>query len=337
MLCCRIDKKGSLFFNHTLLRLGGRQFGEQLSLIKRYKKRGNNELGRELSKKLMGRLQIYQEVTPISHFIQIYLQIIDFMIVNEKQLHRAVPILLKVLHHLSEYQSEQYSVYLALMKTYLKLNEMDNFVKILENCRFFISQMFRQCSLLVDYPLQRIVLMLLLRENTQKALGYSKKLIQQLKSNQYFEGQSRQKYLSKLHWDRNNILVSLGRYYQAYSSCESVLQQIESVESYYPDYWIEGVLCLSKCWLTIGETNSVNSIALQKKISRAIELSFSRGNIEMVFVIYQIGLKVIGKCEDNNLPCTLQYQPAFEQAKIEFNQTQAEIFSLLSQQSGQSL
>ena len=49
------------------------------------------------------------------------------------------------------------------MKTYLKLNQIDNFVKILENCRLFISQMFRQCSMLVDYPLQRIVLMLLLR------------------------------------------------------------------------------------------------------------------------------------------------------------------------------
>ena len=56
------------------------------------------------------------------------------------------------------------------------------------------------------------------------------------------------------------------------------------------------MLCLSKCWLEIGEVNSVNGVTLQKKISRAIELSFSRENIEMVFVIYQIGLKVISKC-----------------------------------------
>lgn len=85
-----------------------------------------------------------------------------------------------------------------------------------------------------------------------------------------------------------------------------MLQQIETVDSYYPDYWIEGVLCLSKCWLEIGEVNSLNGATLQKKISRAIELSFSRENIEMVFVIYQMGLKVISKSEDNNLPCNLQ-------------------------------
>jgi hypothetical protein len=32
----------------------------------------------------MGKLYEYQYVTPISHFIEIYLQIIDFMVVNEK-------------------------------------------------------------------------------------------------------------------------------------------------------------------------------------------------------------------------------------------------------------
>lgn len=41
LLCCRIDKKGNIYFHHTILRLGGRQFGEEISLIKRSKKKGN--------------------------------------------------------------------------------------------------------------------------------------------------------------------------------------------------------------------------------------------------------------------------------------------------------
>jgi hypothetical protein len=28
LLGCRIDKKGNIYFHHTILRLGGRQFGE---------------------------------------------------------------------------------------------------------------------------------------------------------------------------------------------------------------------------------------------------------------------------------------------------------------------
>jgi hypothetical protein len=79
----------------------------------------------------MGRLHEYQQVTPMSHFIEIYLQVIDFMVVDEGELHRAVPILLKVLSHLGESEAEQYPIYLSLMKTYLKLSEMDNFVKTL--------------------------------------------------------------------------------------------------------------------------------------------------------------------------------------------------------------
>jgi hypothetical protein len=79
----------------------------------------------------MGKLHYYQYVTPINHFIEIYLQIIDFMVVNEEELQRAVSILLKVLSHLGDCEAEQYPIYLSLMKTYIKLNEMENFVKAL--------------------------------------------------------------------------------------------------------------------------------------------------------------------------------------------------------------
>lgn len=72
----------------------------------------------------MSRLQFYRYVTPMSHFIQIYLHIIDLMIVEQGELHKAIPILHKVLVHLSEYEVEQYSVYLALLRTYLKLSEL---------------------------------------------------------------------------------------------------------------------------------------------------------------------------------------------------------------------
>jgi hypothetical protein len=85
------------------------------------------------------------------------------MIVNESELNRAVSILLKVLSHLGDSEAEQYPIYLSLMKAYLKLNQIENFVKCLENCRLLISQMFKQYSPLLDYPLQRIVIMILLK------------------------------------------------------------------------------------------------------------------------------------------------------------------------------
>lgn len=46
LLGCRIDKQGNIYFHHTMLRLGSRQFGEEISLIKRSRKKGNIELGR---------------------------------------------------------------------------------------------------------------------------------------------------------------------------------------------------------------------------------------------------------------------------------------------------
>jgi hypothetical protein len=46
LLGCRIDKKGNIYFHHIVLRLGDRQFGEEITLIKLAKKKGNRQLGR---------------------------------------------------------------------------------------------------------------------------------------------------------------------------------------------------------------------------------------------------------------------------------------------------
>lgn len=131
ILSCRIDRKGAIYFHPTVLRLGGRQFGEEIALIRRSRKKGSFEIAREVSKKVMSRLQYYRNVTPMSHFIQINLEVVDLMVVERGELHRAVPILLKVLAHLNGCEIEQYSVYLSLMKTFLKLNELLNFIKTL--------------------------------------------------------------------------------------------------------------------------------------------------------------------------------------------------------------
>lgn len=72
-----------MIFQSTALRLGNRQFGEEVSLIRKARKKGQSELSRNLSKKVMSRLQYYKFVTPVSHFIQIYLQLIDLMIVEK--------------------------------------------------------------------------------------------------------------------------------------------------------------------------------------------------------------------------------------------------------------
>ena len=41
LLGCRIDKKGEIFFHHRVLRMGERQFGEEIALIRRARKKGN--------------------------------------------------------------------------------------------------------------------------------------------------------------------------------------------------------------------------------------------------------------------------------------------------------
>lgn len=136
--------------------------------------------------------------------------------------------------------------------------------------------------------------------------------------------------MSKLEWDKSNILVAMGKASQAFQDCLHKLAQIEQTTTYYPDYWVEGVLCLSKCWLALPETNSVSSAELQKRVGHAIELAFARENLEMVFVLFQAGREVVGRCEELGLPTLLSSQAAFEQAKIEFHETQSEIFLLLA-------
>lgn len=41
--------------------------------------------------------------------------------------------------------------------------------------------MFKQYSPLLDYPLQRIIIMILLKEDTKRALTYSQRIIKELK------------------------------------------------------------------------------------------------------------------------------------------------------------
>jgi len=41
LLGCRIDKKGEIYFHHRVLRMGERQFGEEIALIRRARKKGN--------------------------------------------------------------------------------------------------------------------------------------------------------------------------------------------------------------------------------------------------------------------------------------------------------
>lgn len=86
---------------------------------------------------------------------------------------------------------------------------------------------------------------------------------------------------------------------------------IEENTDYEPDYWIEGVLCLSKCWLEISQINSINGAEVQRRIARALELAFSRENMEMVFVLYQSGLKVLSRCKESDLPTFLDSHTSF--------------------------
>lgn len=69
--------------------------------------------------------------------------------------------------------------------------------------------MFKQYSPLLDYPLQRIIIMILLKEDTQRALTYSRKIIKELKESKYFAESTKEKYIAKIEWDKNNILISM--------------------------------------------------------------------------------------------------------------------------------
>lgn len=69
---------------------------------------------------------------------------------------------------------------------------------------------------------------------------------------------------------------------------------------------------MSKCWLEISQINSINGAEVQRRIARALELAFSRENMEMVFVLYQSGLKVLSRCKESDLPTFLDSQIAFE-------------------------
>lgn len=70
----------------------------------------------------MSKLQFYRHVTPSSHFVAVYLHLIDMMILQKGELHKAVPALLRLSNFLNEFEIENYSVYLSLMRTYIKLH-----------------------------------------------------------------------------------------------------------------------------------------------------------------------------------------------------------------------
>jgi protein-S-isoprenylcysteine O-methyltransferase Ste14 len=65
----------------------------------------------------------------------------------------------------------------VLVLVVVDLIRMWRIVKCLENCRLLISRMFKQYSILLDYPLQRIVIMILLKEDIDRALNYSLKIL----------------------------------------------------------------------------------------------------------------------------------------------------------------
>ena len=71
----------------------------------------------------MAKLQFYKQFTPLSHFIEIYLQIKE-VILEKGELPRAVQVLLKVIGMLSRCEMEQYGVYLELMKVYVRMGEV---------------------------------------------------------------------------------------------------------------------------------------------------------------------------------------------------------------------
>jgi hypothetical protein len=62
--------------------------------------------------------------------------------------------------------------------------------------------------------------------------------------------------------------------------------------------------------------NSVNGAELQKRIGRAIELATSRENMEIGFILYCVGEKVLNKCQELSLPKLLDSHDAFEQIRI---------------------
>jgi hypothetical protein len=131
----------------------------------------------------MSKIQYYKLVTPTSNFIQIYLQLTDLMVIEKRELSQAVTVLLKVVNVLSQYEIEQYSVYLALMKTYLKVGELNNFIKTLENCRLFLSKMFGERALIFDFPFIRILIILAISQDPNKGLEMANTLIAMLVEN----------------------------------------------------------------------------------------------------------------------------------------------------------
>ena len=51
------------------------------------------------------------------------------------------------------------------MKTYLRLGEINNFIKVLENCRLFLAHMFNKKAIIFDFPFIRILIMLAMKQN----------------------------------------------------------------------------------------------------------------------------------------------------------------------------
>ena len=57
---------------------------------------------------------------------------------------------------------------------------------------------------------------------------------------------------------------------------------------------------------------------IQKRIERALELAFTKSNMEVVFVLFETGQKVIDKCNEQKLPTILSHQKSYEQARLDY-------------------
>lgn len=89
---------------------------------------------------------------------------------------------------------------------------------------------------------------------------------------------------------------------EAYVSCLNYLNQIEGNENNFNDAWLEGVLCLCSCWLKLDNITIINSIDIQKRIERAMELAFAKNNMEIVFILLHTGIQVKSICEEEDMP-----------------------------------
>lgn len=71
--------------------------------------------------------------------------------------------------------------------------------------------MFKENALLFDYSFQRTIILLLLHQDTNRAYELNFSLQAQLKQSAHLSDTVRRRLVSKVEWDRSNILISQGK------------------------------------------------------------------------------------------------------------------------------